>query len=65
MNSLMMSRPGDNSRREGGGGQQSVRGLVHEEYSEEAYLDYENIDEVDDEQNITQQEPEEMGKFCQ
>ena len=64
MHSLMMSRPGDNSRREGTG-QQSVRGLAHEEYSEEAYLDYENIDEVDDEQNITQQEPEDMGKFCQ
>ena len=30
----------------------SVRGLLHDEYSEEAYL----IDEVDDEQNITHDE---------
>lgn len=56
-----MSRHGDSLP----GGQQSIRGLVHEEYSEEAYLDYDNIDEVDDEQNITQNEQQQVGNFCQ
>jgi len=43
-----------------GGALNSVRGLLHDEYSDEAYL----IDEVDDEQNITQNENQ-IGNFCQ
>ena len=40
----------------------SVRGLLQDEYSEEAYL----IDEVDDEQNITaQDQTQQMSNFCQ
>lgn len=35
-----------------------------DEYSEEAYLEYQNIDEVDDEQNITQNEGQ-IGNFVQ
>lgn len=42
----------------------SARPGIHEEYSEEAYMDYNNIDEVDDENNITQHEMT-SGKFCQ
>ena len=41
----------------------SARPGIHEEYSEEAYMDYNNIDEVDDENNITQHEMT-SGKFC-
>ena len=42
----------------------SGRHNLHEEYSEEAYLEYQNIDEVDDEQNITQNEGQ-IGNFVQ
>ena len=42
----------------------SGRPQIQEEYYEEAYLDYNNIDEVEDENNITQNDIT-SGQFCQ
>ena len=64
-NTQPSARHGDSAHGGGPGQNQvlhSVRGLLHDEYSEEAYL----IDEVDDEQNITVQDPaHQVSNFCQ
>ena len=43
---------------------QSNRHVMHEGYSDENYMDYANIDEVEDEQNITQNDGQ-VANFCQ